>query len=98
MQRLLPSGILALILLTLSACATVETKGLPKCSGHDRRPLNADLWNWKEAKPGERGPQVQPLNFSLSPAQTPSTAAIEHVVVLDDQPRWNSVQSLRPCR
>lgn len=41
----------------LSSCGAlhIENRGLPKCSGLDRRPLNGDLWDWESKKNQQTG-------------------------------------------
>lgn len=41
-----------ILLMPMASCITpIEQRDLPKCSGHDRRPLNSDLWNWSKDDP-----------------------------------------------
>lgn len=89
----------ATLTLALSACASIETKGLPKCSGQDRRPLNGDLWQWQESKPVARSQaEAAPMNFAATHAQPASVAAINQVIAQDGAPQWNVAASLQPCR
>lgn len=89
----------ATLALALSACASIETKGLPKCSGQDRRPLNADLWQQQEAKPDALSQgSAAPMNFVATRAHSTSVAAIDRATVQDGTPRWNITASLQPCQ
>lgn len=90
----------ALMTLTLSACASIETRGLPKCSGHDRRPLNADLWAWEQSQPRARSDsrqQGRPLGYA--PTANPRPDALDAITNLAsvDRPRWNIAASDASC-
>lgn len=88
----------ATMILALSACATIETKGLPKCSGHDRRPLNADLWAWQETAPEDPPAESAPaLKYSAEPGEVQS-AALVAIETATSKPRWNIAASEKPCR
>jgi hypothetical protein len=88
-----PLRMLALLAagLALSACATtaaIETRGLPSCSGQDRRPLNAALWAWRETAPLDRA----------SAGGASWRAVFETADAAASKPRWNVAASEKPCR
>ncbi|MCM2505656.1 hypothetical protein NDN16_18475 [Aureimonas altamirensis] len=82
----------ALIMTVLAGCASIENRGLPKCSGNDRRPLNADLWAWSEGEPSAPATVMQ---FGPIPTPRPDSAlgAVSGVV----EPEWNIAASERAC-
>lgn len=49
--------VLLFVVSILSSCAALEleNRGLPKCSGLSRRPLNQDLWDWESKKAKQTG-------------------------------------------
>lgn len=80
------------MLLVLAGCASIENRGLPKCSGNDRRPLNADLWAWSEGAP-TAPPTI--MQFGLIPTPRPGFAlgAVSGAI----EPEWNIAASERAC-
>lgn len=90
----------ALMTLTLSACASIETRSVPKCSGHDRRPLNADLWAWQDTQPSTREDADQPdLAMRYTPMRKQAPDALHGINELAsvDQPRWDIAASEASC-
>lgn len=90
----------ALMTLALSACASIETRDLPKCSGHDRRPLNADLWTWEHSQP--RAPSDthrSDPSMGFAPTEKPQPAALDRINNLAsvDEPRWDMAASEASC-
>jgi len=94
------TGIISVLLcVALGGCATIETRGLAKCSGKDRRPLNGDLWQWYEQQPVSGAQEaVQPLQFVQTNFSSPAMAAIDQAISQDEQARWNIEKSLEKCR
>jgi len=85
--------------LALGACASIETRGLAKCSGKDRRPLNSDLWQWYEQQPASGSQEaIQPLQFVQTNFSSPAATAIDQAISQDRKSRWNIEKSLEKCR
>lgn len=82
----------AFIMTVLAGCASIENRGLPKCIGNDRRPLNADLWEWSDAAPAAPATVMQ---FGPIPTPRPDSAlgAVSSVV----EPEWNIAASEQAC-
>ena len=87
----------ATLSVALSACASIETKDLPKCSGQDRRPLNGDLWQWNETQPSAPL-EGEPLRFAAASRRPASMDVISGVVARGGAPRWNIAASEQDCR
>lgn len=79
-----------MVTLGLSACTTIEERDLPKCSGSERRPLNADLWN-SSAPPAE---EVGAVVKSYYPDEKNVSGGAE---AIEDATRWNVAASEKPC-
>jgi len=91
--------ILVSLCLVLGACTSIEKRGLAKCSGKDRRPLNGDLWQWYEQQPVSGSQEaVQPLQFVQTNSPSPAASAINQATSQDEQSRWNIEKSLEKCR
>lgn len=90
----------ATLSLALNACASIETKGLPKCSGQDRRPLNGDLWQWQDAQPSSWSQvEAEPMEFAEAYARRPaSVTALNRIVAREGAPRWDIAASEQHCR
>lgn len=98
--------------LMLSGCASLglNLSDLPTCSGHDRRPLNADLWDW-QGEGSERTGIVRAPNMSTSSAPVSrapdadgamvgsSTTPIAYAAAqtVNKQSWWNILASEKPC-
>jgi len=93
-------GIISVLLcLALGGCATIETRGLAKCSGKDRRPLNSDLWQWYEQQPVAAAQDAnQPLQFVQTNFSSPAENAIDQAMTQDKNSSWNIKKSLEQCR
>lgn len=88
----------ATLSVVLSACASLDTRGLPRCSSLDRRPLNSDLWSWEASSPtarAEAGALV--ANYLPTPEGRPAAvkAIVEHTSA--EEPRWDIGASEEEC-
>lgn len=96
MFRVLRSLVLpATVLLVLSGCASIQSRDLPKCSGNDRRPMNADLWNWDSTTPDDAGGLMKP--YAPIPSAKPAGVQAIEAMNNDGEPRWNVAASEEPC-
>lgn len=101
--------IVGAIALTLSGCANIATKGVPRCTGVERRPLNADLWDWQATKPATAPkltattatPRSDPIDpdavaiMLYAPERAPSP--IELQIRNASDARWNVAASYERC-
>jgi iron uptake system EfeUOB component EfeO/EfeM len=88
----------AMAVFALSACTTIEERGLPKCSGTDRRPLNADLWD--SAAPAQTsGSDISSALKPYSSIETDKPASVQAIetATAASPSRWNVAASEKPC-
>lgn len=91
----------ATLILALTACASFGDRDLPRCSGHDRRPLNSDLWGWETSSPAS-GEDVAPavpavLGYAPVRAQRPPGTEVIEATIPEEPPGWNVAASKEPC-
>ncbi|MBB3948413.1 hypothetical protein GGQ73_004400 [Rhizobium skierniewicense] len=96
-NRIAKLALPAMAVFVLSACTTIEEKGLPKCSGSDRRPLNADLWD--SATPPTSGSEIGSALKPYSPVETnkPASVAAIETATGSAASQWNVAASEKPC-
>lgn len=93
--------------LVLSGCASLglNLNDLPSCSGHDRRPLNADLWDW-QGEASERTGIVRLPDMNTSSALDSDEAVTGSSVAptayaaaqnINTHSWWNILASEKPC-
>jgi len=85
--------------LVLGACTSIEKRGLAKCSGKDRRPLNGDLWQWYEQQPVSGSQSaINPLNFTETPTSSSAAEELDRLISHNNAPHWNIKKSLENCQ
>lgn len=76
----------------LAGCASIENRGLPKCSGNDRRPLNSDLW-----ASGDGAPAAPATVMQFGPITMPRPDSALGAVSGVNEPEWNIAASEQAC-
>ena len=106
-MRTMSLGGVCVAALILNGCASlqIENRGLPKCSGNERRPLNADLWDWQSKAVEDTGiirvPRAAPIEPSTyqDPKAAPIPLGPDKAALPDalETGNWNIAASYETC-